>query len=137
MHTNINVYLPRSNIPHYLPGSRSGYRLGHQKVVDGIINDGLWDLYNDQHMGTATYIQTFVHSTACIHITCMHACIHTVYPFVVQESYLRNTYIHAKLKYTHTQYIPSSTYNPTLQYIHTYIHILFKYPSYPDHIFVI
>lgn len=40
-----------SNIPYYLPGARTGYRLGNQTVVDGLINDGLWDVYNNQHMG--------------------------------------------------------------------------------------
>lgn len=40
-----------SNIPYYLPGARTGYRLGDKTVVDGLINDGLWDVYNKQHMG--------------------------------------------------------------------------------------
>ena len=40
-----------SNIPYYLPGARTGYRLGNGNVVDGIIHDGLWDVYNNQHMG--------------------------------------------------------------------------------------
>jgi acetyl-CoA C-acetyltransferase len=40
-----------SNIPYYLPGARGGYRLGNNTVVDGVINDGLWDIYNNQHMG--------------------------------------------------------------------------------------
>jgi acetyl-CoA C-acetyltransferase len=40
-----------SNIPYYLPGARGGYRLGNNTVVDGLINDGLWDIYNNQHMG--------------------------------------------------------------------------------------
>jgi acetyl-CoA C-acetyltransferase len=40
-----------SNIPYYLPGARTGFRLGNQTVVDGLINDGLWDIYNNQHMG--------------------------------------------------------------------------------------
>lgn len=40
-----------SNIPYYLPNARTGYRLGNQTVVDGLINDGLWDIYNNQHMG--------------------------------------------------------------------------------------
>lgn len=40
-----------SNIPYYLPGARTGYRLGNNTVVDGMINDGLWDIYNNQHMG--------------------------------------------------------------------------------------
>jgi acetyl-CoA C-acetyltransferase len=40
-----------SNIPHYLPKSRSGTTLGHIQALDGVIHDGLWDIYNDQHMG--------------------------------------------------------------------------------------
>lgn len=40
-----------SNIPYYLPKARSGYRLGDGKLVDGAIHDGLWDPYNNQHMG--------------------------------------------------------------------------------------
>ena len=40
-----------SNIPHYLPNSRSGILLGHAKLLDGVIHDGLWDCYSDQHMG--------------------------------------------------------------------------------------
>jgi acetyl-CoA C-acetyltransferase len=40
-----------SNIPHYLPHSRSGTALGHIQMIDGVIHDGLWDIYNDQHMG--------------------------------------------------------------------------------------
>ncbi|CAE7565307.1 unnamed protein product [Symbiodinium microadriaticum] len=40
-----------SNIPYYLPNARTGYRLGNNTVVDGLIHDGLWDVYNDQHMG--------------------------------------------------------------------------------------
>ena len=40
-----------SRIPHYLPNSRSGTMLGNAQLVDGCIHDGLWDCYNDQHMG--------------------------------------------------------------------------------------
>lgn len=40
-----------SNIPYYLPGAWTGYRLGNANVVDGLITDGLWDIYNNQHMG--------------------------------------------------------------------------------------
>ena len=40
-----------TNIPYYMPSARNGARFGHSKVVDGIIHDGLWDIYNDQHMG--------------------------------------------------------------------------------------
>jgi acetyl-CoA C-acetyltransferase len=39
--------------PYYLPGARDGYRMGHQQVIDGLIKDGLWDVYNDFHMGNA------------------------------------------------------------------------------------
>jgi acetyl-CoA C-acetyltransferase len=42
-----------SLVPHYLEGARGGYRMGHQKVVDGMIKDGLWDPYHDFHMGNA------------------------------------------------------------------------------------
>ena len=42
-----------SNVPYYLPKHRFGSKLGHQKVEDGIIKDGLWDVYNDYHMGNA------------------------------------------------------------------------------------
>lgn len=42
-----------SNTPYYLPNERFGSRLGHSKAIDGIINDGLWDVYNDFHMGNA------------------------------------------------------------------------------------
>jgi len=40
-----------SRIPHYLPNSRTGTTLGNAQLVDGVIHDGLWDCYNDQHMG--------------------------------------------------------------------------------------
>lgn len=40
-----------SNIPHYLKNSRTGTKLGDGKLIDGVVHDGLWDLYNDQHMG--------------------------------------------------------------------------------------
>jgi acetyl-CoA C-acetyltransferase len=38
--------------PHLLPGSRSGLRMGHGKLIDSMIHDGLWDAFNDYHMGT-------------------------------------------------------------------------------------
>jgi acetyl-CoA C-acetyltransferase len=40
-----------SNCPYLLPNARTGYRLGDQKVVDSMISDGLWDVYEDFHMG--------------------------------------------------------------------------------------
>src|SRR5690606_1806493 len=42
-----------SNVPYYLDHARSGYRLGHGQLTDGLITDGLWDVYNDYHMGVA------------------------------------------------------------------------------------
>ena len=40
-----------TNTPYYLPAARAGARLGHTQALDGIIQDGLWDHYNDFHMG--------------------------------------------------------------------------------------
>ncbi len=37
--------------PYLLYDARGGYRLGNGKLVDGMVNDGLWDIYNDFHMG--------------------------------------------------------------------------------------
>jgi acetyl-CoA C-acetyltransferase len=45
-----------SNIPYYLDKARNGYRLGHGTVIDGLIKDGLWDVYKDFHMGNAAEI---------------------------------------------------------------------------------
>jgi acetyl-CoA C-acetyltransferase len=42
-----------SNVPYYLPKARTGYRLGHGELVDGVIHDGLWDSFNNFHMGSA------------------------------------------------------------------------------------
>lgn len=42
-----------SNVPYYLDKARSGYRMGNAKMIDGMINDGLWDVYNNFHMGNA------------------------------------------------------------------------------------
>ena len=42
-----------SNAPYYLTRARTGYRMGHGELVDGMICDGLWDPYNDFHMGVA------------------------------------------------------------------------------------
>src|SRR5512142_1249629 len=40
-----------SNAPYLLPNARKGYRLGNGVVVDSMVHDGLWDKYNDYHMG--------------------------------------------------------------------------------------
>ena len=42
--------------PYYLEKARGGYRLGHGQVLDGMIKDGLWDVYNDFHMGNCAEI---------------------------------------------------------------------------------
>jgi len=41
-----------SNVPYYVPGARSGLRMGNATLVDGMITDGLWDPYSNQHMGS-------------------------------------------------------------------------------------
>jgi acetyl-CoA C-acetyltransferase len=40
-----------TNAPYLLPEARSGYRLGDRKLIDSMIHDGLWDSYEDFHMG--------------------------------------------------------------------------------------
>src|SRR3989475_6412832 len=40
-----------SNTPYLLPNARDGYRLGNGTLVDSMINDGLWDAYENFHMG--------------------------------------------------------------------------------------
>ncbi len=40
-----------TNAPYLLPQARKGYRLGNAQIVDSMINDGLWDIYNNYHMG--------------------------------------------------------------------------------------
>ena len=47
-----------SNVPYYLPKQRFGAKLGNTQAEDGIIKDGLWDVYNDFHMGNAGEICT-------------------------------------------------------------------------------
>ncbi|HPD54960.1 MAG TPA: beta-ketoacyl synthase N-terminal-like domain-containing protein, partial [Bacteroidia bacterium] len=36
-----------SNVPYYLDKARNGYKLGHGSVTDGLVKDGLWDVYKD------------------------------------------------------------------------------------------
>ncbi len=42
-----------SAVPYYLDKARNGYRLGHAQMIDGLVKDGLWDVYKDYHMGNA------------------------------------------------------------------------------------
>src|SRR5947209_12878525 len=40
-----------TNAPYLLPQARKGYRLGNSQIVDSMIQDGLWDVFNNYHMG--------------------------------------------------------------------------------------
>jgi acetyl-CoA C-acetyltransferase len=40
-----------TNAPYLLPQARKGYRLGNSQIIDSMVNDGLWDVYNNYHMG--------------------------------------------------------------------------------------
>jgi acetyl-CoA C-acetyltransferase len=40
-----------TNAPYLLPQARKGYRLGNGQLIDSMVHDGLWDIYNDYHMG--------------------------------------------------------------------------------------
>ncbi|HKE30495.1 MAG TPA: acetyl-CoA C-acyltransferase, partial [Candidatus Angelobacter sp.] len=40
-----------TNAPYLLPQARKGYRLGNSQIIDSVVNDGLWDVYNNYHMG--------------------------------------------------------------------------------------
>jgi len=45
-----------TQVPYYLPTNRFGSKMGHTQMLDGLIKDGLWDVYNDFHMGNAAEI---------------------------------------------------------------------------------
>lgn len=48
-----------TNAPYLLPQGRQGFRMGHSSVIDSMVQDGLWDVYNDYHMGiTAEEVAT-------------------------------------------------------------------------------
>jgi acetyl-CoA C-acetyltransferase len=40
-----------TNAPYLLPNARKGYRLGNAQIIDSMVHDGLWDIYNNYHMG--------------------------------------------------------------------------------------
>lgn len=40
-----------TNAPYLMPQARAGQRLGHGQLIDSMVHDGLWDIYNDFHMG--------------------------------------------------------------------------------------
>lgn len=45
-----------SNAPYILPNARNGYRLGNGTIIDSLIKDGLWDVYNNIHMGSCAEV---------------------------------------------------------------------------------
>lgn len=51
-----------SNIPFYLDKARNGYRLGHGQIIDGLVKDGLWDVYKNYHMGNAAELCSREHA---------------------------------------------------------------------------
>ncbi len=58
-HTSIAVAGGQENMslaPHLLENSRNGYRMGNQPITDSMVKDGLWDPYNNFHMGSAAEI---------------------------------------------------------------------------------
>jgi acetyl-CoA C-acetyltransferase len=69
-----------SNAPYLALGARDGLRLGHGKLVDSMIHDGLWDPYGDKHMGS-----------------CAEACVDR-YGFTreAQDDYARESYRRAR-----------------------------------------
>jgi acetyl-CoA C-acetyltransferase len=53
-----------SLVPFHLPQARSGYRLGNGQLIDGVVHDGLWSAFTDQHMGnSAEFIAEEFHLT--------------------------------------------------------------------------
>jgi acetyl-CoA C-acetyltransferase len=51
-----------SNTPKYLPKARQGSRMGHDTIIDGMLKDGLWDVYNDFGMGVCGELCADQHS---------------------------------------------------------------------------
>lgn len=45
-----------TQVPYYLDKARFGLKMGHAELTDGMVKDGLWDVYNDFHMGNAAEI---------------------------------------------------------------------------------
>ena len=45
-----------SQAPHIIPNSRGGIRLGHGRIIDTMVKDGLWDAYGEKHMGSCAEI---------------------------------------------------------------------------------
>ncbi|MHB8633641.1 MAG: acetyl-CoA C-acyltransferase [Thermoplasmatota archaeon] len=67
-----------SNAPHLLMGSRTGIRLGDGRLVDHMIHDGLWDQYNDFHMGETGEIVAERHHVTRVEADTFAARSHTL-----------------------------------------------------------
>jgi len=53
-----------SNAPYLVPSARNGARLGHAELLDSMVHDGLWDIYNDFHMGETGELAAQKHSVS-------------------------------------------------------------------------
>ena len=53
-----------SNAPYMLPEARTGQRLGHGRLIDSLVADGLWDVYSDQHMGSTAELVAREHGVS-------------------------------------------------------------------------
>ncbi len=53
-----------SNAPYLLDGARWGYRMNDQRVIDSMVHDGLWDIFNDMHMGNTAEIVAERHNVS-------------------------------------------------------------------------
>ncbi|MGB0167141.1 MAG: acetyl-CoA C-acyltransferase [Luteibaculum sp.] len=51
-----------SSVPYYMPTARAGSKLGDQKIIDGLVKDGLTDVYNQYHMGNAAELCASEHN---------------------------------------------------------------------------
>ncbi len=51
-----------SSVPYYMPTARTGTKLGDQKIIDGLVKDGLTDVYNQYHMGNAAELCATEHN---------------------------------------------------------------------------
>ncbi|MDR3739013.1 MAG: hypothetical protein P4L40_08325 [Terracidiphilus sp.] len=62
-----------TNVPYLLPGGRFGMKYGHGKVIDGLISDGLWDVYNDVHM---VCVAVWLCACVCVRVrACACVCV--------------------------------------------------------------
>lgn len=62
-----------SNVPYYVPKARYGYGYGNGELQDGLIKDGLWDVYNDVHMvSNHSRVVWQCRRVSCSSYVCMH-----------------------------------------------------------------